>query len=69
MSKNIESIKPLFLMPEETANIGNHIISFARDGYNKANGEALIDTKNNAEAISSFLSELKRKKITEKYQD
>lgn len=64
MSKNVESIKPLFLMSENSTKIGNHIIAFAKDDYNKAIGEALIDAKNDAEAISSFLSEYQNSPLT-----
>ena len=42
-------------MANDSNTIGNHIITFAKDDYNKAIGESLIDAKNDAEAISSFL--------------
>lgn len=35
------------------------IIQFTRDDYNKELGSALIDAKNDAEAISAFLREYK----------
>lgn len=52
-------IKPLFLPIEDSINIGNKIIQFATDDYNKVIGTALIDATNDAEAISTFLSEYK----------
>ena len=64
MSKNIDPIKPLFLMLEDTKNIGNQIITLAKEDYNKAIGEALIDAKNDSEVISSFLSEFNDSPLT-----
>lgn len=67
MSKNtqkVKPIKPLFLMPEDSTNMGNHIIAFVKDDYNKAIGESLIDAKNDAQAISSFLSEFRDSPLT-----
>ena len=60
----IEPIKPLFLMTEDSSNIGVHIIAFAKDDYNKAIGESLIDAENDAEAISSFLLEFRDSPLT-----
>lgn len=59
-----EPVKPLFLMPDDSKNIGTHVISFAKDNYNKAIGASLIDAKNDAEAISSFLAEFKDSPLT-----
>lgn len=56
-TKNIDPIKPLFLPIEDSNTMGNQIIQFAKDNYNKAIGESLIDAKNDAEAISIFLNE------------
>ena len=61
---NVTPIKPLFLMVDDSKNIGNHIINFAKDDYNKAIGAALIDAKNDAEAISSFLLEFRDAPLT-----
>ena len=61
---NVTQIKPLFLMVDDSKNIGNHIINFAKDDYNKAIGAALIDAKNDAEAISSFLLEFRDAPLT-----
>lgn len=61
---NIDLIKPLFLMVDDSKNIGNHISSFATDDYNKAIGESLIDAKNDAQAISSFLLEFRNEPLT-----
>jgi len=54
-----EQIKPLFMLSESPENMGASIIQFAHDDYNKEAGHALIDAKNDAEAISSFLREYK----------
>lgn len=56
-AKPIEAIKPLFLPFEDLSTIGKDIIKFARDDYNKMIGSSLIDAKDDAEAISSFLRE------------
>ncbi len=61
---DIKPIKPLFLMVDDSQYIGNHIISFAKDDYNKAIGESLIDAKNDAQAISSFLLEFRDSPLT-----
>ena len=61
---NITPIKPLFLMLDDSKNIGNHIIAFAKDDYNKAIGASLIDAKNDAQAISSFLLEFRDASLT-----
>lgn len=60
----IESIKPLFLPIEESGMMGNQVVQFATDDYNKAIGEALIDAKNDAEAISAFLNEFRDSPLT-----
>lgn len=57
-------IKPLFLPLEDSNNMGTQIIQFATDDYNKAIGEALIDAKNDAEAISTFLNEFRESPLT-----
>lgn len=59
-----KAIKPLFLIADDGQSIGNHIISFAKDDYNKAIGESLIDAKNDAEAISAFLLEYRDSPLT-----
>lgn len=66
MNNNSKSqpIKPLFLMADDSQSIGNHVISFAKDDYNKAIGESLIDAKNDAEAISAFLLEFRDSPLT-----
>lgn len=61
---NPTPIKPLFLMVDDSKNIGNHIISYAKDDYNKAIGASLIDAKNDAQAISSFLLEFRDAPLT-----
>lgn len=51
-------------MVGDSKNIGNHIIAFAKDDYNKAIGASLIDAKNDAQAISSFLLEFRDAPLT-----
>ena len=51
-------------MVDDSKNIGNHIISFAKDDYNKVIGASLIDAKNDAQAISSFLLEFRDAPLT-----
>lgn len=51
-------------MLDDSKNIGNHIITFAKDDYNKAIGASLIDAKNDAQAISSFLLEFRDAPLT-----
>lgn len=55
--KNSEIIKPLFVMAGNLDEMGGSIIEFTHDDYNKEIGSSLIDAKNDAEAISSFLKE------------
>jgi site-specific recombinase XerD len=62
--KSIDPIKPLFLPVEDSNIMGNQIVQFAKDDYNKAIGETLIDAKNDAEAISIFLSEFRESPLT-----
>ncbi len=64
MSQQLELIKPLFLLATDSQDIGEHIVSFASDDYNKAIGESLIDAKNDAEAISAFLLEFRDSPLT-----
>lgn len=52
-------IKPLFTAMTHLSDMGNITIAFTTDDYNKKSGTALIDAKNDAEAISSFLNEYK----------
>lgn len=56
---NFEPIRPLFILDHDAEQMGKSIIAFARDDYNKELGSALIDAKDDAQAISSFLSEYK----------
>lgn len=51
-------------MVDDSKNIGNHIIAFSKNDYNKAIGESLIDAKNDAQAISSFLLEFRDAPLT-----
>ncbi len=57
-------IKPLFLINSDAHHIGDQIIQFATDDYNKAIGASLLDAKNDAEAISAFLSEFRDSPLT-----
>lgn len=63
MDKEI-AIKPLFILDNEAKDIGKHLVTFATDDYNKALGEALINAKDDAEAISSFLQEFRDSPLT-----
>jgi site-specific recombinase XerD len=51
------AIKPLFIMSDSLNSMGSAMVRFTHDDYNKEQGSALIDAHNDAEAISSFLSE------------
>lgn len=51
-------------MVDDSKNIGTHVIAFATDDYNKAIGASLIDAKNDAQAISSFLLEFRDAPLT-----
>jgi len=53
------AIKPLFLSISDQNMIDQQIIKFAKDDYNKNIGEALIDAKNDFQAIITFLQEYK----------
>lgn len=67
MNKKVEStviVKPLFLINNDTNHMGDRIIQFATDDYNKAIGASLLDAKNDAEAISAFLSEFRDSPLT-----
>jgi len=52
-------IQPLFILAETQEKMGNAIIQFTRDDYNKELGLSLIDAKNDGEAIAAFLREYK----------
>lgn len=54
-----EPIQPLFILADNPEKMGNAIVRFTSDDYNKELGTALIDADNDAEAISSFLQEYK----------
>lgn len=58
-------IKPLFLYAESATDMSHWILSIEKDDdYNKGLTAALIDAKNDAEAITSFLNEYKDSKET-----
>lgn len=56
---NPEPIQPLFILTDNPEQMGQAIIRFARDDYNKELGTALIDANDDAGAISVFLQEYK----------
>ena len=58
------SINPLFLHIESSETMGKNIITLVTDNYNKAASESLIDAKNDAQAISAFLSEFRESSLT-----
>lgn len=61
-----QPIQPLFILAETQEKMGDAIIQFKRDDYNKALGSSLIDAKDDAEAISTFLRIIgKGKKLRE----
>jgi site-specific recombinase XerD len=57
-------IKPLFHLAGGSDLLANKIVQFATDDYNKVIGEALIDAKNDTEAISTFLNEFRESPLT-----
>ena len=58
--KNNLYIKPLFQLTQQSENMGQAIIDFTHDDYNKELGNnALIEANNDAEAITAFLREYK----------
>ncbi len=56
---DLEPIRPLFIVADSLEKMGSAIIEFTHDNYNKELGSALINAKDDAEAISSFLSEFR----------
>jgi site-specific recombinase XerD len=52
-------IQPLFVFSDDPNTLAKDIIIFSGDNYNKELGSALIDAKNDGQAISSFLREHK----------
>jgi len=56
---NLPQIKPLFVFSDDPNSLAKDIITFTGDNYNKELGSALIDAKNDGQAISSFLREYK----------
>lgn len=55
----MDNIKPLFTLKNHPEHMGDSIITFTHDDYNKEHGVTLIDAKDDAQAILSFLSEYK----------
>jgi len=55
----LEPIRPLFILTDDASKMGKSIVEFTQDDYNKELGSALISAKDDAEAISVFLSEFK----------
>jgi len=51
-------------MIDDSKNMGNHIIAFAKDDYSKAISASLIDAKNDAQTISSFLLAFRNAPLT-----
>lgn len=52
-------VQPLFILIDNSGHMGKSIIEFTSDDYNKELGMPLIKAKDDAEAISTFLSEYK----------
>jgi len=55
----ITFIKPLFIVVDNSKQMGNMLVKFTHDDYNKGLGTPLINAKDDAEAISAFLNEFK----------
>lgn len=55
--RELLTIEPLFILNETQEKLTQSFIQFTRDDYNKQLGTSLIDARNDAEAISSFLRE------------
>lgn len=58
-SQQTELIKPLFSIAETSNTMGKVLLDFTDDNYNQKLGSKLIDAKNDADAIASFLDEYK----------
>jgi site-specific recombinase XerD len=52
-------IQPLFVFSDDPNTLAKDIMTFSGDNYNKELGSALIDARNDGQAISSFLREYK----------
>ncbi len=63
-TKAILPIRPLFLLSDTLTTMGKVVLEFTKGDYNKELGSTLIDAKNDAEAIASFLDEYKDSKET-----
>jgi len=58
-------IQPLFILSDNPEKMGDAIISFSQDDYNKdASGTTFIEAQNDAQAISAFLREYKNSSET-----
>ncbi len=57
--KKSEFIQPLFVITKDCTHMGKTLLKISQDDYNKAMGAGLLDARNDAEAISVFLSEYK----------
>lgn len=58
-TKPIDFIKPLFELVNTSNTMGQVLLEFTDDNYNKELGSSLIDAKDDASAIASFLNEYK----------
>ena len=54
---DFEPVRPLFTLCHDAEQMGQSLVQFTRDDYNKGFGPALISAQDDAQAISSFLSE------------
>lgn len=57
-------IKPLFTTINQAQDMGKIIVTLIDDNYNRKSGAALINAKNDTQAISSFLNEYKNSSET-----
>jgi len=55
----LSPIRPLFTLADSPDHMGKTLVQFTSSDYNKELGSCLIDAKNDAEAISTFLYEYK----------
>lgn len=59
MDSSTDQIQPLFILSDAPEKMGDSIIEFMGNDYNKKFAASLIDAKNDADAISTFLREYK----------
>ena len=53
------AIQPLFTLSDTPENLGQIVVQFTKDNYNKEKNHTLIDAKDDGQAIATFLAEYK----------